>query len=373
VSRDARPPADTTPAAARTRRRGRRHAVKAAIGISISVAILYWVLRGEDFGAIAREIRDADMPLFLLATALVTVVFWIRAWRWRYILEPVHPGIPFRSRFAAVTIGFMGNNLLPMRIGEFMRAYALSRMERVPVVASFSSLVIERLLDAVFVIGFLFLATLLPAFPGLDGDTVDVTRVASAVGIFVLVMFGLLGALVIWPERVVWNFEHRVARVLPHSLRRPLVDALRSFLTGLSMLRQARHAARAVAWSAALWFVHALGFYAAFHAFALDLPFSAALFFSSVLSLAVSVPSGPGFFGPWEGAAVLVLGGLWGIESTRVLGFAIGFHLAGFIPVTIMGLVFAWRLGLSLREVRESEDVVEAEIEAATGGLPRHE
>jgi hypothetical protein len=137
---------------------------KAALGIVISSAALYFTFRRMDLSGVVGELRAADPVLLAASAAAVTFVFWIRAWRWRVILRPIRD-TSFGARFAAVAIGFMGNNLLPARIGEFMRALSLSRLEPVPVVASFGSLVVERLLDAIFVIAFLFLATTLPGFP----------------------------------------------------------------------------------------------------------------------------------------------------------------------------------------------------------------
>ena len=59
----------------------------------------------------------------------------------------------------------MGNNLLPLRVGEFARAYALSRLEPVPLVAAFSTLVLERLFDGIMLVLFLFISSALPGFP----------------------------------------------------------------------------------------------------------------------------------------------------------------------------------------------------------------
>jgi hypothetical protein len=84
------------------------------------------------------------------------------------------------------------------------------------------------------------------------------------------------------------------------------------------------------------------------------------------------VPAAPGFFGVWEGAARLVLVEMWAVEVNKALGFAIGFHIGGFVPVTLIGLYYAWRLGLSLSDVKESDAVVEHAVEAGNGpDVPR--
>lgn len=350
--------------APRARRRRRLLDWKAVVGLAISALLLYLTFRRMDLAEVWRNLRGVDVPLFLLSSAAATFVFWIRAWRWRGILEPV-ARVPFRSRFAAVTIGFMGNNLLPARVGEFLRAYSLSRMEPVSIVASLASLVIERVFDGVLVISLLFLAMSLPDFPAVArGEGIAYTGYARAAGILLLVIIAILLALVFMPRRAVALVE-RVVVVLPKAVRRPIVDALEAFLTGVGILRNPLLLLRATAWSVVLWLFNALGFWIAFHAFGLPLSFTAALFFQSAIALAVSVPSGPAFVGVYHGAAVFVLANMWGAPQAAAGAFAVGFHLAGFIPVTLIGLYYAWRMGLSFGEVKSSEDVVETEVERA--------
>ncbi|MGH7578379.1 MAG: lysylphosphatidylglycerol synthase transmembrane domain-containing protein [Longimicrobiales bacterium] len=346
---------------------------RALLGIAISFGLLYYAFRDEDLGLIASEIRRADPLLLLIATALATFIFWIRAWRWRAILEPVSKNTTFRSRFAGVTIGAMGNNLLAARAGEFARAYAFSRMEPVSIVASFSSLVIERLFDGIFLVVFLFLAMTLPGFPPfqVSGDVPYVT--GARILIFLIALtFGSLFLMALWPDRFVARFEAVITRILPAKLRRPIIDALEAFLVGVSSLRDPKLILRATFWSAVVWTVNALGFWVAFHAFGMDLPLSAGLFFTSCISLAVSAPSGPGFIGVYQAAAEFVLVTLWGQEAAKALALSIGFYISAFIPVTLIGLFYAYRLGLTLSRVARTEEAVEVAVERETGVDAEH-
>jgi glycosyltransferase 2 family protein len=343
---------------------------KAIVGLVIGAAALYFTLRRMDLPQVWHGMRNADPVLLVLSSVAATGVFWIRAWRWRGILEPVGD-VPFRSRFAAVTIGFMGNNLLPARLGEFMRAYSLSRMEPVPVVGSFASLLVERMFDGVLVIVLLFVAMSLPDFPSLSGfDDFSVPALARGMAVLVGVMTVVLFSLVLFPQRAVGLLERIIDFtpnwLLPESFRRPMVDALQAFLAGASMLRDPRLLLRASAWSVVLWLFNALGFWIGMNAFGIHLSFTAALFLQSAVALAVSLPSAPGFFGTYQYAATLVLHDMWGADINAAGAFAIGFHLAGFIPVTVIGLYYAWRTGLTLGEVKSSEDIVEEAIERVT-------
>ncbi|CAN5746120.1 lysylphosphatidylglycerol synthase transmembrane domain-containing protein [soil metagenome] len=353
-------------------RRGRGLDWKAVVGIIISIAALYFTFRTMDLRSVLGELRAADPLLLGLSAAIVTFVFWIRAWRWRVILQPI-ADTPFRDRFAAVTIGFMGNNLLPARIGEFMRAYALARLQpKVPIVGSFASLVVERLFDGVLVIALLFAALSMPGFPPFSGTesigvpgmdrTFTIGELARGFSVFVGAAIVVLLALVVFPRRAVRTLE-MVVRVLPEPVRRPIIDALEAFLHGVGVLRRPALLLQTTAWSAVLWLVNAAGCWVAFRAFGYDLPFAAAVFFQSAIAVAVSIPSGPGFVGVYHAMATFVLAGLWEQPLNSAGAFAVGFHLVGFIPVTVIGLWYAWRTGLSLREAAASEAVVEEAVE----------
>jgi len=348
---------------------------KAVVGIALGVGLLAYTLRDVHAAEVLGEIRRADPWLFLLGVALTTAPMAIRAWRWKALLEPVRAGTAFRSRFRATMIGFMGNNLLPARVGEFARAYVLSRLEAVPVAASLGTLVLERVFDGVIVVSFLFLAMALPGFPALDAVGVDDPAAAGrAVIVLLVVLLVVLGALVAWPQRAVAAADAVVRHVLPDAVRRPVIDALEAFVAGIGSLRDPRLVLRAAHWSVWAWIVPGLGFWFGFLAFDIHVPFAAALFLQSLIALAVSLPSAPGFFGLWEWAARLGLHVIYGVPVEKAMGFAIGFHMGGFLAVSIWGLVHVWQLGLSWRDVGRGEAAVEVAVETGAaspaGGQP---
>lgn len=335
---------------------------KGVLGLLISVALLWYVFRDVDPGEVWRELRRADPLLLSLAAALVTLPFALRAIRWRHLLRPVHPDSRFRPRFAATCIGFMANNLLPARVGEFARAFALSRLEPVRVSASFGSLVVERIFDGLTVVALLLVALAWPGFPDVSGR--DFGGLATWMGGIFAVGFTLLLIMVARPVKSVSLFEATVARALPRPVRRTVVDTLEAFLEGMGALRDWRLVARVAAWSVVVWLTVGVGTWVGFRAFDIDAPLIAAIFLQSIIALAVAIPSAPGFFGLFEAAARVGLVEVWGVEPTRAVGFALGFHLAGFVPVTVMGLYYLWRLGLSWRDVGQSEEAVESAVEA---------
>lgn len=349
--------------------------VKAVVGILVTAFFLYFALRGVDWREVGANLRDANHLLLGVAVLIASLGVYVRALRWGPLLEPVAPGIGLRPRIAGVAIGLGANNVFPARVGEFARTWVLAREAKIPVTAALASVVLERMLDAVVLIGFLLGAMASPGFPELEGagDNVQAgIRVIVGVSGFLLVV---LFSLAIFPVRSV-AFTERVANVLlPRAFRRPLVDALRAFVGGLHVLRSPRLLAVSLAWAVAQWTFLALSFLFAFRAFGITEPgYLGAIFLQSAIGVAVAIPSAPGFFGPFHAAAVWGLG-LWGVEQSRAASFAIGFHLGGWVVVTALGAFYAVRLNVRLRDLRRSEedveDAVEADPSVSPGGPPR--
>lgn len=326
--------------------------LKTFVGFALSVLLLAWVLRDVSPGEVARELRDANLPLLVLAVGITMGGFAIRALRWGILLRPLALRIPFRPRFAAVMIGFAANNVLPARVGEIARALTLTRITPVGMAASVATLLIERILDGLALVALLFLAMNAPGFPdiplvgGLDPRAavhlVGSLMAAGGVGLLLLV---------IAPKRSVAVVDWMASRVLPRRFRGAVVTTMESFLSGLAVLRSVPLFVASALLAVGQWLFTAVSFVVAFRAFGIDLvPFSGAVFLQSVISLAVALPSSPGFFGPFEAAARVGLS-LWGVAADKAVSFAVGFHIGGFIPVTVIGIYYVWRLNLRWREM----------------------
>ncbi len=340
--------------------------LRTAVGIALSLLLLAWALRDVSAAEVAREIRDADPVLFAVSIAITLLGFGFRAVRWGILLLPMGLTPPLRPRFAATVVGFAANNLLPARIGEFARAFSLSRLSRVPLAAAIATLVVERLFDAVALMGLLFASMAVASFPASGSlGGVDPRSAARVVALLMGGMGIVLGLLVAVPARALAAAERVAGWVLPRSFRAPVLGALGSFIEGLAVLRNGRLFAASLVLAVGQWLFTALSFLLGFLAFGIrEVPFAGAVFLQSLIALAVAVPSSPGFFGPFEAAAKVGLS-LWGVSAEKAVSFAVGYHLGGFLPVTAMGIYYVWRLKLSWREVRHSDEIAEEAAGAA--------
>jgi uncharacterized membrane protein YbhN (UPF0104 family) len=282
-------------------------------------------------------------PLFA-AVVVATLTFPIRLIRWRLLLRDER-GRPYPAGplWHAVALGFMANNLLPLRAGELVRAYAASRLAGIRFATVLSSIAVERIFDGLTVVALLTLALL----------TTDLSSSVSVGGVsvaHVAQMGGLLGGAALLVAILVlvapMAAERLVRRVLPWH------EGIRQ---GLMVLRTPGRLGAVVFWSLVLWLSNALAFYVGFWSFDIPVSYAGALLLQGLLVLGISIPSTPGFFGPFEAVIVAVLA-LYGIPRDVAFSYAISFHLTSFVPITLLGL---WSLARTpegwrgLREVRQ--------------------
>ena len=125
-----------------------------------------------------------------------------------------------------------------------------------------------------------------------------------------------------------------------------------AFITGLGLLRRPAALLKSLLWSLLLWVWMAASFWAAFHAFGIDLGFTAAMLTQCVVAVFVAIPAGPGFIGTLQAGVLVAVSGVFNIPETEALSMSVGYHLAGYIPVTMLGLYYAWTLRLRITSVR---------------------
>lgn len=324
---------------------------RAILGIALSVILLWWVLRDVSPSQVIHELGRANPWLFAIATICSTLIFPLRARRWRTILDPIYPKLPFGPLWRSTAIGMMVNNVVPARAGEVARAFALTRETDVPFSTSIASLAVDRVFDAIVLLFLAFLAVFDPSFPHgvrIGGQSVESWAIGGTTLVALLVVF--LYALVFFPAQLIRLFE-LFARKLSPKIEERGRAALLTFSKGLSVLRSPTHFAAVFMWTVAHWLLNAFGWWLAMKAVGIHVPFSATLLLQALVALGVAVPAAPGFFGVFEKIAVLGLG-IYAVAPDLATSWAIGFHILSFLPITIIGATYATRLGLDLKQLQ---------------------
>jgi uncharacterized membrane protein YbhN (UPF0104 family) len=315
------------------------------------VLLLWWVLHDVSPAAVWRQIRTARWGWLLGAAGVATLAFPLRTIRWRLLLRYEGAPLPWIPLWHATAIGFMANNLLPGRAGELARAYAASRLTSARFTTAIASIAVERMFDGIVLLVLLVLGL---GAGGFGRDTLIEGVPVEHLTTWAAFVFGGLLAVAL-PVVALPGLTLRLAgavtdRLLPARWRHRAMELMGGLLEGLWALRAPGRIAVVVWWSLVLWLTNALSFWLGFRAFHLPLSWGPALVLQGVIAFGVAVPSTPGFFGVFEGATRAALT-LYAVPATAAASLAIGYHVAGFIPITLLGLWSLWRADLRLSDL----------------------
>ncbi|MGI8547568.1 MAG: lysylphosphatidylglycerol synthase transmembrane domain-containing protein [Gemmatimonadaceae bacterium] len=324
---------------------------RAVLGVTLSVALLWWTLHGVSLSRVVHELGRANPWLFAVATVLATLTFPLRARRWRTILDPIFPKLPFDPLWRSTAIGMMVNNVVPARAGEVARAYVLTRETKVPFATSIASLAVDRVFDAIVLLILAFSSLLDPRFPRgvrLGGQSVESWAIGGTVLVAILV--ALLYTLVFFPAQLIRVFEVFARKLSPKIEARGRA-ALETFAQGLSVLRSPGHFFAVFLWTVLHWLCNALSWWVSMKAVGIDVPFSATLLLQALVAMGVAVPAAPGYFGVFEAVGKLGLA-IYAVPATLATSWALGFHILSFIPITLIGVYYSTRLGFNLKDLQ---------------------
>jgi glycosyltransferase 2 family protein len=325
---------------------------KGLLGIAVTAVCLYLAFSKTDWSSALEQAKRANYFLLILGAVAATGMFPLRALRWRTILDPVAPNLPLGPLWRSIAVGMMVNNVAVLRAGELARVFALTR-ERPEVSFStgLASLLVDRVFDTVVV---LLLLTVSVVAGGFSATTqihgYSLSRLAIVVAFGSLAMLFVLYALVFFPEALIRVFELFARKVSP-AIEQRGGEMLRRFASGLSVLRSPGHFAAVFLWTLAHWLLQPLAFWLSLRAFGIVVPLAATLFIQGVIVILVALPGAPGFFGQFELGATIGLG-VYGIAASSALTWALVFHVASFIPITLIGAYYSTRLGLSMGEIK---------------------
>jgi glycosyltransferase 2 family protein len=325
----------------------RSRSLRIFVSVAISAVFLGFAVRGVDWGEALAALRAAN---YLWVVLMLPVTVWtllIRAQRWRVFLQAV--GVPpLRPLVSATNIGFLANMVLPLRIGEVVRPVLLSRRASLPLSGVLASVLLERIFD-MFTILFLF------------GVSASLVTVSDQVRRWGWMLSGLAAAVaaVIVLIRMQERLALRIARVLSGLLPARFGEQAYSFAVGfvraLEMLDSPTAYLRAFAWSLYLWMAIAVVYALGIWAFHLDVEtLRGALVVTTLVAIAVSVPSAPGFIGAFQLGCVLGLR-IFGVPESPALAYSIVVHLTQFVGCIAAGLYSMWTESISLREVEAVE------------------
>ena len=313
------------------------------LGVFISATFLYLAFRKVDFSQVWHYLQTAKWSWVLLGLGIYFIGVYLRSLRWQRLLNPVKR-LPVKRLFPVVCIGYMGNNVYPARAGEVLRSILLKQKDNVDISASLATIVVERLFDAITILGLVLLN--LGQFSrraGLEW----VSRVAVIGGlVFGLILLVFL-AMVFMPRKAEALFGWFIDHLLPGKARPMAKGIISKFILGLGALKSPFEALKVLLLSCLIWLAEAGLYWGVMHALNLNLSFIQLLLVEGVVNLVLLIPAAPGGLGTFDAACKAMLE-LFGVGANLALGFALLLRVALWVPITVLGAVFFFREGFSL-------------------------
>lgn len=318
------------------------------LGLVISAGFLAYAFQGQHPAEIWAALRRADLRWVVPALGLYFAGVWMRAVRWSVLLRPL-VGASARGVLPVVVVGYTANNVLPLRMGELVRAYLLGRRYGVRKTAALATIAVERLFDGLTMLVFMLAAA------GAISFTAELRRLTViAVLLFVAVLLGLL--LLMLGGGLRDRLLRLALRPLPDRLAERAERMAVSFLGGLGVLTRKGDLGLVALTSLLAWGFEASMYWTIARGFGPPVEtavgVAGALLTTGVANLATLVPAAPGYIGTFEAGVVLAVNGALDVPRGLALSYAILVHAALWFPVTIWGAVEWWRQHLSLAQAR---------------------
>ena len=340
----------------------------------------FFILR-TDLGDMGKALSSANYFYVIPGIGAYFIALLWRTIRWKIILKPLGDYRVSRL-WPVVTVGYAANNILPVRLGEIVRAYYLNIREGPTKTSGLATILVERVFDGLALLFLVAMVSLFVPVTGLFRDLGEQARVnwllltlGLSVPFFSLVL-GLI-AMAIWPQ-VIERLVARLLRRLPSKLQPAAVSLSNQFLLGLSALRYPRRLVAIFLLSVPVWLSEAAMYFLIALGFDLQDYFSSIGLLAGVLILTTAtsnmgtvIPSSGGGVGPFEffAQATLVF---FAVDVSVASAYVLVLHAALLLPITVLGLVYVWLGNNSLTQLaRGSQSQASEEAPAAEGAGSR--
>jgi uncharacterized protein (TIRG00374 family) len=329
------------------------------VGVAITVVFGWFVIRDVDFGLVVATIREANWLLLVgLSVPSYLAVVQLRALRWRHLTDPIQP-IGLRPLFRATAIGFMTNNIFPLRVGEVVRPWFLSREVGAPSAALFGTVILERVIDTIMVLALAAIAIMLRG----AGEGGLLGQVAIAlIPVAIAPLIGLV-LLRLAPDFII-NLASWFLKPFPARFGNYVIDVLGRFGDGLGALKGGSHLFWIAFHSIVVWFAAStIPILAGFWALGIDFgsPYQtlvAAWVTLAAVGMAVAIPSAPGFFGTYHAACKLALEP-FGVAPETAVALGTLLHGVFWLTLTLLGVAVLRSRHTSWGELEQAAEAPE--------------
>jgi glycosyltransferase 2 family protein len=330
---------------------------KIALGIIISIVFLGLALHNIDFVKLWGTVKTMNVFWLLLSGVFIFVAIYMRALLWYQLLKKVCPPHIWNF-FRIIFVGYFGNFIFPLKLGEVIRAWLLSKTEKVSTSTAIGTVVLERGMDLLaMLIFFILLMCLIPFDNWLKLSGLILAGVGSTLFVVVLLNYRYGGH--------VLDFIEKPLQKLPGNIGHWLHKQIDKFLDGLKLIKSPGQFFMAFLCSLLSWMSWIVVIYFTIKAAGLDLPFVSAIFVIVVLNFGLMIPSSPGGLGVFEYMVILALA-KYGVDKEVALGIGFVTHMMQYLIVILVGWIFAVQMNISMLQVsKESAATSDSENKVA--------
>ncbi|HXH22607.1 MAG TPA: lysylphosphatidylglycerol synthase transmembrane domain-containing protein [Dehalococcoidia bacterium] len=307
--------------------------LKFLLALAVSIAFSALFLLSTDLGEVADALASADYLYVVPGLALFVVSVVARAVRWQYMFRP--RDIPWPGLLPSLLVGYAGNNLLPLRAGELLRAQHLADRAAVPRMVTFGTFIMERLFDFMVLSTFVLWGVLLSDVSGAYLGLALLLAGGTASGFVVALVLARRPALLSKLTARPWP-------LVPERIRLELGSLTESFFSGFSCLTSLRRFLIVALMTAVAWGFELSMYWVVSEAFALGAGFITIAFAGAAANVAMSVPSAQGGVGPFQYYAREALL-RFDVAGPAAAAYAVALHIFLVAPVSLVGLLVLWR------------------------------
>jgi uncharacterized protein (TIRG00374 family) len=308
------------------------------------VFFLYLAFRGIDLNELLFQLRNSNY-IWAITGMLIGTVFgsYLRALRWRYLLNPMKRNIGISNLFSAVMIGYMMNALIP-RSGEVSRPVLLAKKENISKGFAFGTIVVERIFDmlSMFIFFgiclFYFRQKLSEAFGEYNFEGISL-YFSVAILLFVVLIIIMLFNL----EKTELIVEKITKKILPERFQEKIHKSFISLISGFLFIKNPKSYFPIFSLSLLIWLSYATSSYLTFFAFNIHLNFFDANLILTLMSFAMTLPLPGNSAGTFHFFTKTALVSIYGINAEVALGYATVSHLLGLVGLLIIGFYFSMK------------------------------
>ena len=314
------------------------------LGLVISAVFLYLAFREINYASLWATLLEIRLWWLIPGLAVYFVGVLVRTWRWQYLLKPLKI-VPIKTLFPIINMGYMGNNVFPLRMGEVLRSVVLKRREDISISGSLATIVVERIFDAVIIVGFVLLN--LGQLAGLPAASTFSQLGGLATWAVVIFLAGLTVFIIVamFPKPAMRLIHAIIHRVVPERFREPVTEIADRFLDGLMSLRSPKDAVMIFLTSILVWVLETGLYWSVDQALGLGLNFGQLMLLNGVVNLVLLIPAAPGGLGTFDAAGRAMLQA-FAIPAEPALGYTLVLRIALWAPITLLGAVYFVREGL---------------------------